>query len=139
MKYLLLGLILTVISVYCIIIYLNSIKNKNKESLITDINFEAQKANDNWYFCPQQGTSYATYNAATLTPAQKALAKRSYPERPEDYYACKQGCEDVGAGKCVKYGDWIMSRAGRLAGWINPWGRRLNSTEIKTNQKNFIN
>jgi len=141
MKYLLLGLILSIISVYWLMIHFKYMPKK-KENLITDINFKADKANNDWYYCNVGSVpvkSFATYNAATLTPAQKALAERSWPGRPADYYACKQGCEDIGLGRCQKMSPSLMSSNGKLSGWIKPGARKLNSNGIKTNEQNFIN
>lgn len=140
MKYLLLGLILSIISVYWLMIHFKYMPKK--ENLITDINFKADKANNDWYYCNVGSVpvkSFATYNAATLTPAQKALAERSWPGRPADYYACKQGCEDIGLGRCQKMSPSLMSSNGKLSGWIKPGARKLNSNGIKTNEQNFIN
>jgi len=141
MKYLLLGLILSIISVYWLMIHFKYMPKK-KENLITDINFKADKANNDWYYCNVGSVpvkSFATYNAATLTPAQKALAERSWPGRPADYYACKQGCEDIGLGRCQKMSPSLMASNGKLSGWIKPGARKLNSNGIKTNEQNFIN
>ena len=49
MKLLLLGLILTVISVYYILVHMK--KKDNKENLITKINYKSDPANDYWYRC----------------------------------------------------------------------------------------
>ena len=62
-------------------------------------------ANNNWYTC-STGGSFATYNASTLTPAQKAHATSSWPGKNPPYYACVQGC----TGSCIKKGPGVMGR-----------------------------
>ena len=59
--------------------------------------------NNYWYNC-SSGGSYATYNASTLTPAQKSYANRKWPGRKPPYYACVQGC----AGNCQRKGAGVM-------------------------------
>ena len=59
--------------------------------------------NDSQYSC-STGGSYATYNSATLTPAQKAKVEELYPGKPASYYACAQGC----SGGCSATGDGVM-------------------------------
>ena len=136
MKLLLLGLILTVISVYYILVHMK--KKDNKENLITKINYKSDPANDYWYRCTN-GRYFPTYNSGSLTPAQKALAERSYPGRPAGYYACKQGCEEEEKGSCRRMWQGAFGYSGRLSGWIKPGARKLNSNGIKVNEQNFIN
>ena len=57
-------------------------------------------ANEKWYSC-STGGSYATYNANTLTPAQKSKAESEWPGKSASYYACVQGCK----GGCIAKGD----------------------------------
>ena len=145
MKLLLLGLILTVISVYWITIHL---KYKAKEGLITTINYKSDPKNDFTQRCSTTGMTYATYDSSTLTPAQKALAERSYPGKPPGYYACKQNCESKPGipGKCISMRNIRsggpsspMALAGRLAGWIDPNARKMSGDSIKRNEMNYIN
>lgn len=138
MKLLLLGLILTVISVYWIMVHL---KHKvKKETLVTKINYNSDPKNDYIQVCQGTGETYQTYDSSSLTPAQKALAERSYPGKPAGYYACKQDCEKTEVGKCVATSQkGIMAEAGRLAGWINPNARKQTASSIKQNEKNYIN
>jgi hypothetical protein len=136
MKLLLLGLILTVISVYYILVHMK--KKDNKENLITKINYKSDPSNDYWYRCTN-GQTFATYNSGSLTPAQKALAERSYPGRSAGYYACKQGCEQEEKGSCRRMWQGAFGYSGRLSGWIKPGARKLNSNRIKVNEQNFIN
>ena len=136
MKLLLLGLI--VISIVVI-----SLCIRNKEGLNT-INVKADPANDYWYGCRTGGT-YATYDATTLTQAQKALAEKTYPGRSSDTYACVQGCKG-GKKDCYRpYGGerwgkdkWLMSTNGRLGGWIKPGARRPTGPGIKTNEEDYL-
>ena len=76
------GIILTVISVYWIVIHLKY--TYAKEGLITTINYKSDPKNDYEQRCSTTGMTYPTYNAAKLTPAQKALAERSWPGKPAD-------------------------------------------------------
>ena len=79
----------------------------------------------------QMGQYFPTYNSGSLTPAQKALAERSYPGRSAGYYACKQGCEQEEKGSCRRMWQGAFGYSGRLSGWIKPGARKLNSNGIK--------
>ena len=125
MKLLLLGLI--VISIVVI-----SLCIRNKEGLNT-INLKADPANDYWYRCSTGGT-YATYNAATLTQAQKALAEKIWPGGASDHYACAQACK----GSCQRQSQGIMGSNGRLGGWIKPNARRSTGSGIKTIEEDYL-
>merc|ERR1711871_69906 len=63
-------------------------------------------ANDQWYAC-STGSTYATYNAKTLTAAQKAKAESKWPGKPASYYACVQGCK----GQCTAKGEGTLKGA----------------------------
>jgi len=47
---------------------------------------------NNYLYNCTSGNSYATYNASTLTPAQKSYANSKWPGHKPSYYACAQGC-----------------------------------------------
>ena len=60
--------------------------------------------NANEYLC-STGESFATYNADTLSPPQRAVADKLWPGKAPTHYACLQGCVNLG-GTCTSKGRW---------------------------------
>ena len=75
----------------------------SKCSAIPQASVSADPANDYSYKC-STGGSFATYNADTLTPAQKTFAGAKWIGKPASYYACVQGCK----GDCSKAQAGVM-------------------------------
>lgn len=61
--------------------------------------------NDSKYKC-SDGSTFATYNANTLTPEQKKKADELWPGKPASYYACTQGCKKT----CSANGEGVMKK-----------------------------
>ena len=72
--------------------------------------------NDKKYKCSvKPNKEYGTYDAFTLTPAQKAKTQDAFPGKSPKFWACKQACKsrdrETGApikGECIPIGDVIM-------------------------------
>ena len=57
--------------------------------------FAADPRNGRSWQCVRDGrrvATYATYHAALMTPAQKALVAAKWPGKPASYFACADGC-----------------------------------------------
>ena len=64
----------------------------------TNINKDVQNdpvdlLNNNSFSCSNPRTTYATYNANTLTQKQKDMVNKKWPGKPPSYYASVQGCK----------------------------------------------
>lgn len=135
MKLLLLGLlIVTLVSIYMCFRYKEGLVVSNRP-----INLQADPANDYEYNCTD-GSTYATYNAETLTQGQNEIVRRNgWDKKGSSYYACKQGCESTGNGTCSKNDVGVMGINGRLGGWIKSNSRPTNLQGVDNNEKGFIN
>ena len=98
-------LFLLVLIIYTLFFFYTDVMNKINTNKPFAEGFSGTRdaQNDSMYTC-STGGSYATYNANTLTPAQKAKVAELYPGKPASYYACAQGC----SGGCNAAGDGVM-------------------------------
>ena len=92
---------------------------------------ERDPRNDKSYKC-RNGATFATYDANTLTPSQKAKAAQLYPGKPPSYYAAVQGSRSRGRG-CRPRGNGIMKNV------IEPsFGPREGTDTLDLEDKNSI-